>query len=171
VTHQREPNRIYLNGAEFCRPGWLMNGDDPRSPADGAFNTFINHAEQYATDADWNTFRNSIAWLGNAPWQKIADDRQVRNSLAAIRSTLLERISVYQNEGINFAKSADSPRFVAEAEFRDPRLVDRTTDQESGKKIDQSLTTLRRGCAPGRMTGDGNRSSAMGNRVAVPRSP
>jgi len=63
--------------------------------------------------------------------------------LASIRTVILERISVRQNEGINFAKSADAPRFVAAAEFRDPRLVDRTTDQEGGKKIDQYLTTLK----------------------------
>jgi DNA helicase HerA-like ATPase len=195
ATYQREPNRIYLNGAEFCLPAWLMNGeeicewlqaseatqepvlkdwwaiakasvgdgnlydplqvaiskidsalswmDDPRSPASGAFDIFVNHAEQYATATDWNAFRHSIAWSGTDQWRRITNDRPVRDGLAAIRSSLLESISVRQNEGVNFAKSADSPRFVAAAEFRDPRLVDRATDQESGKKIDQYLTTLK----------------------------
>ncbi|SBW13903.1 hypothetical protein BR10RB9215_C10719 [Brucella sp. 10RB9215] len=195
ATYQREPNRIYLNGTEFCLPVWLMNGeeicewlqaseatqepvlkdwwaiakaaaddeslydplqvaigkidsalswmDDPRSPASGSFDIFINHAEQYTTGADWNAFRNSITWSGTDQWRKITNDRQVRDGLTTIRTSLLESISARQNEGVNFAKSADSPRFVAAAEFRDPRLVDRATDQESGKKIDQYLTTLK----------------------------
>ncbi|MDY0263430.1 helicase HerA domain-containing protein [Syntrophotalea acetylenica] len=195
ATYQREPNRIYLNGSEFCLPVWLMNGeeicewlqaseatqepvlkdwwaiaktasedsslydplqvaigkidsalswmDDPRSPASGAFDIFIAHAEQYATDIDWNGFCSAIEWSGSDQWRKIKNDRHVRDCLTRVRTSLLERISARQNEGINFAKSADSPRFVAAAEFRDPRLVDRTTDQESGKKIDQYLTTLK----------------------------
>ncbi len=57
--------------------------------------------------------------------------------------SLLEAISQRQNEGINFAKSADSPRFVALREFRDPNLVDRSTDNESSKRIDQYLLTLK----------------------------
>lgn len=56
---------------------------------------------------------------------------------------MLETISTRQNQGVDFAKSADSPRFVPVSEFRDPRLVDRANDQESGKKIDQYLTTLK----------------------------
>ncbi|WP_165720916.1 ATP-binding protein [Bordetella trematum] len=194
ATYQREPNRIYLNGSEFCLPVWLMNGeeicewlqaseatqepvlkdwwaiaktasedsslydplqvaigkidsalswmDDPRTPAEGSFKLFIDHAEQYVTGIDWNGFRNSIEWSRDS-WPKIKNDKHVRDSLASIRTAILEGISARQNEGINFAKSADAPRFVAAAEFRDPRLVDRTTDQESGKKIDQYLTTLK----------------------------
>lgn len=68
---------------------------------------------------------------------------EVRQQLLSTRGILLERISDRQNEGINFAKSADSPRFVTMAEFRDPRLVDRATDQEAGRRIDQYLTTLK----------------------------
>jgi len=194
ATYQREPNRIYLNGSEFCLPVWLMNGeeicewlqaseatqepvlkdwwaiaktasedsslydplqvaigkidsalswmDDPRTPAEGSFKLFIDHAEQYVTGIDWSGFRNSIEWSRDS-WPKIKNDKHVRDSLASIRTAILEGISARQNEGINFAKSADAPRFVAAAEFRDPRLVDRTTDQESGKKIDQYLTTLK----------------------------
>lgn len=194
ATYQREPNRLYLNGSEFCLPVWLMNGeeicewlqaseatqepvlkdwwaiaktaeedsslydplqvaigkidsalswmDDPRSPASGAFNLFIDHAEQYVPSINWNGFRTSIEWSRDQ-WPKIKNDRHVRDNLASIRASVLEKISERQNERINFAKSADSPRFVAAAEFRDPRLVDRTTDQESGKKIDQYLTTLK----------------------------
>ncbi len=194
-TYVREPNRIYLNGEEFCLPAWLMNSeeicdwlqaseatqepvlkdwwaiaksaasasgmydplqvaiekidsalswmDEPKQPAVGTFEVFINHAEQYATSIDWQGFRSSINWTTTDQWKKISNDRQTRDSLTSFRSSLLEQISRRQNEGINFARSADSPRFVAAAEFRDPRLVDRTTDQESSKKIDQYLTTLK----------------------------
>lgn len=44
---------------------------------------------------------------------------------------------------MNFAKSADAPHFVPVNEFRDPNLVDRSTDYDSSKKIDQYLLTLK----------------------------
>jgi DNA helicase HerA-like ATPase len=197
ARHDRDPNRIYLNGEEFCLPAWLMNGeeicdwlqaseatqepvlkdwwaiakaasedasgydpiqvaivkidsaltwlDDSKQPASGSFDIFVNHAEQYATDIDWETFRNLPNWTPNdtAQWRKISNDLAVRNRLQEIRSDLLEKISKRQNEGVNFAKSADSPRFVALHEFRDPNLIDRSTDNESSKRIDQYLLTLK----------------------------
>lgn len=197
ASYTREPNKVYLNGQEFCLPVWLMNGeeicdwlqaseatqepvlkdwwsiskasrtgagaydplqvaigkidsalawlDDPRSPAEGSFDVFIDHASQYATAIDWGAFSRLADWTPNAndKWRKISNDCAVRDSLVEIRSELLEAISARQHEGINFAKTADSPRFVPVHEFRDPNLVDRTTDQESSKKIDQYLLTLK----------------------------
>ena len=199
ANFQREPNKLYLNGEEFCLPAWLMNGkeicdwlqaseatqepvlkdwwaiakaaqtgvgaydpfqvaiakidsaiawlDDPKQPASGSFELFINHAEQYSTDTniDWNAFRISIDWTkdGDSAWKKIINDKLIRDKISQIRSQLLDAISVRQNEGVNFAKSADAPRFVAVQEFRDPNLVDRSTDQEGSKKIDQYLLTLK----------------------------
>lgn len=198
VTYQREPNRIYLNGADFCLPAWLMNGEeicewlqaseatqepvlkdwwaiaksavgdgslyDPlqvaiekldsalgwldRNSPKSAFTLALEHAEQYAPDIDYTTIKPqwtqpTSSHVKDADWVKIINDKDVRDRLSSLRSSLLKRIYARQNEGINFAKSADSPRFVAVAEFRDPRLVDRSSDQESGKKIDQYLTTLK----------------------------
>ncbi len=195
ATYQREPNRIYLNGEEFCLPAWLMNGEelcewlqaseatqepvlkdwwaiakastqsgigfDPLQIAiqkidsailwmDGNtpgsnFDLQIDHAEQYAPDIDWVGFRDVPIWTpdANQQFRKIQNDKAVRELLYLIRRTLVEKISVRQNEGVNFAKSADSPRYVALDDFRDPQLVDRMTDQESGKRIDQYLTTLK----------------------------
>ena len=119
---------------------WL----DGNTPGDN-FDLHLNHAAQYAPDVDWRDLRAIISWTPNAATQfrKIQNDREVREKLHSIRASLLEGISFRQNEGINFAKSADSPRFVAAAEFRDPCLVDRAADQESGRRIDQYLTTLK----------------------------
>ena len=197
VRHDREPNKMYLNGEEFCLPAWLMNGeeicdwlqaseatqepvlkdwwaiakassadagsydplqvaigkvdsaiswlDKPRQPAGGTFDVYVNHAEQYATDVDWNVFQTLAKWTPNNTdlWRKVSNERAVRDRLGEIRIELLEAISTRQNEGVNFAKSADAPRFVALHEFRDPNLVDRSTDNESSKRIDQYLLTLR----------------------------
>ncbi|WP_100260599.1 ATP-binding protein [Qipengyuania seohaensis] len=197
ADYQREPNKLYLNGEEFCLPAWLMNGeeicdwlqaseatqepvlkdwwaiakaspsgasaydplqvaitkidaavawlDDPKQPASGSFDVPINHAEQYATDVDWDGFRNLIIWTPNNThdWRKISNEKAVRDCLGEIRTELLEKISQRQNEGVNFAKSADAPRFVAVQEFRDPNLVDRSTDQEGSKRLDQYLLTLK----------------------------
>jgi DNA helicase HerA-like ATPase len=196
-SYARDPNKIYLNGKEFCLPAWLMNGeevcdwlqaseatqepvlkdwwsiakanrpgagrydplqvaigkidsalawlDDPRQPAGGTFDVFINHAEQYATEIDWGAFESLPKWRPNATdqWRKVSNDKEVRERLGEVRSSLLERISTRQNEGVNFAKTADAPRFIALYEFRDPDLVDRSTDQESNKRIDQYLLTLK----------------------------
>lgn len=197
ASYARDPNKIYLNGQEFCLPAWLMNGeeicdwlqaseatqepvlkdwwsiakanradvgsydplqvamgkidsalawlDDPRQPASGTFDVFISHAEQYATEIDWGAFRSVPQWTPNATdqWRKVANDKAVRDRLGEIRTTLLEKISARQNEGVNFAKTADAPRFIAVHEFRDPNLVDRSTDQEGSKRIDQYLLTLK----------------------------
>ncbi len=197
ASYMREPNKVYLNGEEFCLPVWLMNGeeicdwlqaseatqepvlkdwwsiskasrtgaeaydplqvaigkidlalgwlDDPKPPAEGSFDVFVDHASQYARDFDWEEFRRLADWVPQRgdKWRKVSNDRAVRDRLVEIRSDLLHRISARQHEGINFAKTADSPRFVPVHEFRDPNLVDRTTDQESSKKIDQYLLTLK----------------------------
>lgn len=197
VEYERAPNKIYLNGSEFCLPAWLMNGeevcdwlqaseatqepvlkdwwaiakanptslsaydplqiaitkidaaidwlDKPRSPVDSSFKVSITHAEQYAPQMDWENLKNSISWTPNntSEWRKISNDRQVRDCLLNMRSDLLETILARQNQGINFAKSADSPRYVSLQEFRDPHLVDRSTDNEGSKRIDQYLLTLK----------------------------
>lgn len=197
TSYTRDPNKIFLNGQEFCLPAWLMNGeevcdwlqaseatqepvlkdwwsiakanrggvasydplqvaigkidsalawlDDPRQPANGTFDVYISHAQQYAPDIDWNTFNGIPNWTPDATnqWRKVANDKAVRDRLIEIRSTLVEKISARQNEGVNFAKTADAPRFIAVHEFRDPNLVDRSTDQEGGKRIDQYLLTLK----------------------------
>lgn len=197
ADYQREPNKLYLNGEEFCLPAWLMNGeelcdwlqaseatqepvlkdwwaiakasptrvgsydplqvaiqkidhalgwlDDPKSPASGAFDIYIRHAEQYVPDIDWNALATLINWAPNNSdqWRKISNDKAVRDRLGEIRADLLAKISKRQNEGVNFAKSADAPRFVAVQEFRDPNLVDRSTDQEGSKRLDQYLLTLK----------------------------
>lgn len=195
ADYTREPNKIYLNGEEFCLPAWLMNGEeicewlqaseatqepvlkdwwsivkssqtgvgsyDPlqvaiekidaaRSWLDGNtpasnFDLAISHARQYATGIDWDAFESLADWTPNNQdqWRRISNDRVIRDRLSEIRGELLETISTRQNEGVNFAKTADSPRFVPVQEFRDPNLVDRTTDQESSKKIDQYLLTLK----------------------------
>ena len=195
VHYVREPNKIYLNGEEFCLPAWLMNGEeicnwlqaseatqepvlkdwwsiakantvgaglynplqvaiekidsaigwlDGNTPASN-FDLLISHARQYATDVDWDAFNQLPNWTPNKnhEWRKVSNDREVRDRLSEIRSNLLENISLRQNEGVNFAKSADSPRFVALHEFRDPNLVDRSTHYEDNKRIDQYLLTLK----------------------------
>ncbi|MBC2861902.1 energy-coupling factor transporter ATP-binding protein EcfA2 [Constrictibacter sp. MBR-5] len=121
---------------------WL---DDPRQPANGTFDVYISHAQQYVPDIDWNTFNGIPNWTPDATnqWRKVANEKAVRDRLSEIRSTLLEKISARQNEGVNFAKTADAPRFIAVREFRDPNLVDRSTDQEGSKRIDQYLLTLK----------------------------
>ncbi len=195
AKYLREPNKLYLNGEEFCVPAWLMNGeeicdwlqaseatqepvlkdwwaiakstqadlknydplqiaitkidsalawlDDSTKPAEGSFDLFIKHAEDYAPKIDWTAFKNMVKWNGTGQWKKVVNDKGVRDSLEEIRTKLLETISKRQNEGVNFAKSADSPRFVSLNEFRDPNLVDRSTDSENRKRIDQYLMTLK----------------------------
>ncbi len=196
-SYVRDPNKIYLNGQEFCLPAWLMNGeevcdwlqaseatqepvlkdwwsiakanrggaasydplqvairkidsalswlDDPKQPAVGTFDVYISHAQQYASDIDWTEFSSIPCWKPNETdqWRKVDNDRKVRDKLSEIRSGLLDRISAHQNEGVNFAKTADAPRFIAVREFCDPNLVDRSTDQEGSKRIDQYLLTLK----------------------------
>ena len=197
ANYQREPNKLYLNGEEFCLPAWLMNSeeicdwlqaseatqepvlkdwwaiakanpgiakgydplqvaiskidaaiawmDDPKQPASGTFDIFINHAEQYASDVDWNEFRKKIEWnpSDSDQWRKIANDREIRDRIFKIRRKLLNAISSRQKEGIDFAKSADAPRFVHVNEFRDPKLVDRSFDYDGSRKIDQYILTLK----------------------------
>lgn len=119
---------------------WL-DGNTPASNFDLA----INHAKQYAPDIDWDAFDQLPNWTPNEndQWRRVDNDREVRDRLGQIRTELLTSISERQNEGVNFAKSADAPRFVPVHEFRDPNLVDRSTDQDSSKKIDQYLLTLK----------------------------
>lgn len=195
AKYQREPNRIYLNGAEFCIPAWLMNGEEicewlqaseatqepvlkdwwaiaktarpgergydalqvaiakidaalewmdrAGNKSNNAFKGLLEQASEYAPGIDWNSIKVLPDWAGTNEWSLLKNDKAVRDKIAEARTSLLQTISSRQNEGINFAKSADSPRFVSAAEFRDPRLVDRATDQDSGKKIDQYLTTLK----------------------------
>lgn len=197
VSYTRDPNKIYLNGQEFCLPAWLMNGeevcdwlqaseatqepvlkdwwsiakanqggvvaydplqvavgkidsalawlDDPRQPAGGTFDVFVSHAEQYATNVDWSAFRSLPNWTPSTTdqWRKVSNDRAVRDRLGEVRNELMESISTRQNSGVNFAKTADAPRFIALHEFRDPNLVDRSTDHEGSKRIDQYLLTLK----------------------------
>ncbi|WP_169546457.1 ATP-binding protein [Sneathiella aquimaris] len=195
ARHQREPNKIYLNGEEFCLPAWLMNGEeicdwlqaseatqepvlkdwwaiakassaapgtyDPLQVAIGKidsaiawldgntpasnFDLLISHARQYAVDLDWDAFDQLPNWSPNNQdqWRRVSNDREVRDRLGEFRAALLEAISQRQNEGVNFAKSADAPRFISLHEFRDPNLIDRSTDQDSNKRIDQYLLTLK----------------------------
>jgi hypothetical protein len=197
AEYEREPNKLYLNGEEFCIPAWLMNGeeicdwlqaseatqepvlkdwwaiakanplgaglydpiqvaigkidaavgwlDDPRQPVGGTFAVYLNHAAQYAPDVEWGALDDLIQWAPNDrdQWRKVSNEREVRDWLANVRAELLEAISTRQNDGVNFARSADSPRFVSVAEFRDPNLVDRSTDSENNKRIDQYLLTLK----------------------------
>lgn len=195
ASYLRDPNRIYLNGQEFCLPAWLMNGMEvcdwlqaseatqepvlkdwwsiakssgagsgaydplqvaiekidsalswldsnrPRS----AFDLSLDHAAQYATDLDWAKIKALPQWTPSKDpdWAKIKNDREVREQLSETRAALLQKISVRQNEGVDFAKTADAPRFIAVQEFRDPKLGDRSTDQEGSKRIDQYLLTLK----------------------------
>ena len=197
ATYQREPNRVYLNGLDFCIPAWLMNGeeicdwlqasestqepvlkdwwsiaksstggpfdydplqiavgkidacmswlDDPKQPAGGTFDVSVRHAEQYADFVDWDALTSSVQWTPNKNdhWKKVSNERETREKLLKIRASLLQEISERQNIGVNFAKTADSPHFVAVAQFRDPILVDRSIEQEGSKKIDQYLMTLK----------------------------
>ncbi len=122
---------------------WL-DGKGPKS----AFELFLDHAAQYSSIIDANSIKNFVKWTNpskesDADWVRVINDKDVREKLLSSRDLLINAISNSQNEGVNFAKSADSPRYVSVAEFRDPRLIDRTTDQESGKRIDQYLTTLK----------------------------
>ncbi len=196
ANYSREPNRLYLNGEEFCLPAWLMNGAeicewlhaseatqepvlkdwwaiakgnsakagsydpfevamgkidsairwlDGNSPANN-FELSIKHASKYAPDiVDWTTFEKVPEWTPDAQnqWRRIENDKEVRDRLEQFRTELLEKISERQDEGVNFAKSADAPRFVPVSEFRDPNLVDRSPDQDSSKRIDQYLLTLK----------------------------
>ncbi|MGE0108229.1 MAG: ATP-binding protein [Bdellovibrionales bacterium] len=197
-SYTREPNKIYLNGEEFCVPAWLMNGEevcewlqaseatqepvlkdwwaiakskqmgigsydplqiaiqkidgaigwlDKNSPK-SAFKLALDHAKQYAPDEDWDSLTALPKWSDDTStkkddWAKITNDKEVRDSLGKFRGNLLEKISIRQQDGINFARTADSPRFVALNDFRDPNLVDRSTDIDGSKKIDQYLLTLK----------------------------
>jgi hypothetical protein len=199
-SYTREPNKIYLNGEEFCIPAWLMNGEeicewlqaseatqepvlkdwwaiaksnktsateyDPLQVAiqkidsaidwldknnpKSAFTIALNNAKQYAPDEDWNVIESLPTWSSPtsnradaAEWVKITNDKAVRDCLIGLRDKLLTKISKRQQDGINFARTADSPRFVALNDFRDPNLVDRSTDVEGNRRIDQYLLTLK----------------------------
>lgn len=116
--------------------------DDSHFAAGQNFEHQISLAQQYSPSLDWNAFTSAIQWsTGNYP--KITNDKDVRDSLIAIRTSLVETISETQNADVNFSKSADSPRFIPLREFRDPNLVDRSTDSENNKRIDQYLLTLK----------------------------
>ena len=195
ADYQREPNKLYLNGEDFCLPAWMMNGEEicdwlqaseatqepvlkdwwaiaKANPAEaGSYDPFqvaigkidaaaswldgntpasnfdlvIAHARQYAPDVDWDAFDQLPSWTPNDKdqWRRIANDKEVRDRLSEIRAELLSNITERQNEGVNFAKSADAPRYVPVHEFRDPNLVDRSSNQEGTKKIDQYLLTLK----------------------------
>lgn len=119
---------------------WL----DGNTPASN-FDLVISHARQYAPDVDWDAFDQLPNWTPNDrdQWRRVSNDREVRDRLSLIRAGLLANISSRQNEGVNFAKTADAPRFISLHEFRDPNLVDRSTDQEGSKRIDQYLLTLK----------------------------
>ena len=121
---------------------WL---DDPKQPASGSFDIFIEHAKQYAPDVDWREVLALVDWSpnNNYQWRKISNDRAVRDELGRIRANLVNSISSRQSTGASFAKSADAPRFVGLQQFRDPDLVDRSTDQEGNRRIDQYLLTLK----------------------------
>ncbi len=195
ASYTRAPNKLYLNGEEFCLPAWLMNGEevcdwlnaseatqepvlkdwwaisksrsalgspfDPLSVAIGkidaalawldgnqpasSFILTIDHAKQYASQLNWEEFEKVPRWNGRNTneWRKITNDRDVRELLSKFRQELYDTIFGRQNEGINFAKSADSPRYIALQKFRDPELVDRSIDYESNRRIDQYLLTLK----------------------------
>lgn len=141
VAGSYDPIQIAIDKVDSAI-GWL---DDPRQPADGTFVVFLNHARQYAPDVEWDQLDGLISWAptNTDQWRKVSNDRAVRDWLSNVRVGLIETISVRQNAGINFAKSADSPRYVSLGEFRDPNLVDRSTDNENNKRIDQYLLTLK----------------------------
>ena len=191
-SYERHPNKVYLNGQEFCLPAWLMNGnevchwlkaseatqepvlkdwwaiakanqggtahydplqvavdkidsalawlDDPQGPHSNSFELYMSHVQQYACDIDWDT--RTVDWTADS-WARIKNDREVRDKLHKIRSKLRKRISDRQNEGIDFAKTADAPLYIPVNDFRDPILVDRSTDQEGNSRIDQYLLTLK----------------------------
>lgn len=195
AAYTREPNKVYLNGEEFCLPAWLMNGEeicdwlqaseatqepvlkdwwsiakasrtgvgayDPLQVAIGkidsslewmdragnknnqAFKTLLQHISDYASHIDWNPIIDLPNWTDAGDWASLVNEKDVRDQLLLRRGELLSTISARQHEGVNFAKTADSPRFVPVQEFRDPNLVDRTSDQESSKKLDQYLLTLK----------------------------
>lgn len=141
VAGSYDPIQIAIDKVDSAI-GWL---DDPRQPADGTFVVFLNHARQYAPDVEWDQLKGLISWAptNTDQWRKVSNDRAVRDWLSNVRVGLIETISVRQNAGINFAKSADSPRYISLGEFRDPNLVDRSTDNENNKRIDQYLLTLK----------------------------
>lgn len=200
IWYEREPNKIYLNGEEFCLPAWLMNGEEicdwlqaseaTQEPVlkdwwaiakakltDGgsygplqiaiqkldtalawldenkpksAFELALEHASQYVPEFDWNEIKAIPVWTQpnssstqSRDWVKISNDRIVRDRLTELRTQLLQKIMARQNEGVNFAKSADTPHFVPLTEFHDPNLVERSSDNENNKRIDQYLLTLK----------------------------
>ena len=121
---------------------WL--DDTKKTPAHN-FDMPIVHARQYAKYLDWDKFDQLNKWSPPKPaiWRDILDEPAVRECLGEFRIQLLEQISLRQNEGVNFAKSADAPRFVALSEFQDPNLIDRSTEHDNNKRIDQYLLTLK----------------------------
>ena len=195
--YKKEPNKLYLNGEEFCLPAWLMNGeeicewlqaseatqepvlkdwwamvkanqndsdthdplqiaiskidsalswlDNPVQPADSSFSLFIDHAAQYTTIVNLQSINDTIRWTaGSDPkWRKVENDRETRCCLENIRSDIIKKIFDQQRDEANSAKSADAPRFVPFQKIQDPKLVDRSDDQEGSKRIDQYLLTLK----------------------------
>jgi hypothetical protein len=195
ASYKREPNKIYLNGEEFCLPAWLLNGQevcdwlqaseatqepvlkdwwavvkaksglvgtydpsliavtkletaiawlDGNTPA-SAFDLVLSHAKQYAPSLDWASLNSVPNWTPSSAdkWRRISNDKEVRDALTALREELYTQVSEKQNEEVNFAKSADAPRYIALREFRDPNLINRSVDQEGDKRIDQYLMTLK----------------------------
>jgi len=108
-----------------------------------SFKVLLQHISDYASHIDWQTIKDLPTWQDGSDWASLVNEKAVRDQLTQKREEILSAISARQHEGVNFAKTADSPRFVPVREFRDPNLVDRTTDQESSKKIDQYLLTLK----------------------------
>ena len=200
TEYQRSPNKLYMNGKEFCLPAWLMNGEeicdwlqaseatqepvlkdwwamakakdnnselyDPLQVAiqkmdialawldenkpKSTFEMALEHASQYAPTKPWNLIKALPIWtsptsasLRDKEWVKIDNDKEVRDKLTNLRNELQDEISDRQTRDVNFAKSADAPLFVPINKFRDPKLVDRSSDQDGSKKIDQYLLTLK----------------------------
>jgi len=191
--YDRHPNKIYLNGEEFCLPAWLMNGqeicewlqaseatqepvlkdwwsvakakstegggydplqiaigkidaaiswlDNPKS-ADN-FRTLIDQIGQYVHWEHFANFSAGIRWTKIGEWGRISNERHVRDELIKFRDDLLVQIHARQNSAASFAKSADVPSYIPLKEFQDPNLVDRSSDHESSKRIDQYLLTLK----------------------------
>ena len=117
--------------------------DDPKQPVYNNCLLFIKHAMSYAPDKGLEQMKDLIVSTNEGQWSKIDNDKAVRDQLWDIKNKLKREVSNQQKEGINFAKSADSPYFVALAEFHDPSLIDRSTDYGNNQRIDQYLLTLK----------------------------
>ena len=109
------------------------------------FKAPIYYASLYAEHLNWESFKKRIRWVPNKDdeWARIRNEREIRDCLFEFRMSILNEISKRQNDGVNFAKSADAPRYVALQEFRDPSLIDRSTDQDNSARIEQYLLTLK----------------------------